>query len=151
MYFFYNEELNDPMQRDAVEKKVVDHFMSVMNTQASNGAAAKRSSTGSSSSNKGTDAFRKDKARYDIYKEYTDKGEVPPLPSNFQVRPETDSEGEVLEEPTGKMEVIGPGGGSHIIDLSTPEGKKAFYIFIGIRPDVFGSDDFTVDPLDPTT
>ena len=32
---------------------------------------------------------------------------------------------------------------------STPEGKKAFYIFIGIRPDVFGADDFTVDPLDP--
>lgn len=144
-----DEELNDPMQRDAVEKKIVDHFMGVMNTQASNGAAAKQNSTGSSSSNKGTDSFRKDKARYDIYKEYTDKGDIPPLPSNFQVRPETDSEGEVIENPTGRMEIIGPGGGSHLIDLSTPEGKKAFYIFIGIRPDVFGADDFTVDPLDP--
>jgi hypothetical protein len=137
------------MQRDAVEKKIVDHFMNVMNTQAQNGAAARQNSTGSSSSNKGTDAFRKDKAKYDIYKEYTDKGEIPPLPSNFQVRPETDSEGEVLEEPTGRMEIIGPGGGSHLIDLTTVEGKKAFYIFIGIRPDVFGADDFTVDPLDP--
>jgi len=144
-----DEELNDPAQRDNVEKKLVDYFMGVLNTQAQNGAAAKRTSTGSSSTNKGTDSFRKDKARYDIYKEYTDKGEIPPLPSNFQVRPETDAEGNELEEPTGKMEIIGPGGGSHLIDLSTPEGKKAFYIFIGIRPDVFGADDFTVDPLDP--
>ena len=151
-----DEELNDPMQRDAVEKKIVDHFMGVMNTQASNGAAAKKNSTGGSSSTGGTDSFRKDKAKYDLYKEYTDRGDVPPLPSNYQVRPETvkDKDGNYVDpvdigkEPTGKMEVIGPGGGSHIIDLSTPEGKKAFYIFIGIRP-VFGADDFTVDPLDP--
>jgi len=122
--------------------------MGVMNTQAQNGAAAKKNSTGGSKTG-GTDSFRKDKARYDIYKEYTDEGQIPPLPSNFQVRPETDADGEVLEEPTGRMEIIGPGGGSHLIDLSTPEGKKAFYIFIGIRPDVFGADDFTVDPLDP--
>ena len=151
-----DEELNDPMQRDAVEKKIVDHFMGVMNTQAQNGAAAKKNSTGGSKTG-GTDSFRKDKAKYDLYKEYTDRGDVPPLPSNYQVRPETvkDKDGNYVDpvdigkEPTGKMEVIGPGGGSHIIDLSTPEGKKAFYIFIGIRPDVFGADDFTVDPLDP--
>jgi len=41
-----DEELSDPMQRDAVEKKIVDHFMNVMNTQAQNGAAAKQNSTG---------------------------------------------------------------------------------------------------------
>jgi hypothetical protein len=41
-----DEELNDPMQRDAVEKKIVDHFMGVMNTQAQNGASAKQNSTG---------------------------------------------------------------------------------------------------------
>ena len=147
-----DEELNDPTQRDAVEKKLVDYYLGVFNTHASNGASAQRTSGGNSGGNsgsKGTDSYKKDKARYDLYKEYTDNGDIPPLPSNFQVRPETDSEGDELETPSGKMEIIGPSGNSQLVDLSTPAGKKAFYIFIGIRPDVFGADDFSVDEVDP--
>ena len=140
-----DEELNDPEQRDAVEKKLVDYYMGVFKTHASNGASAQRTS---GSGSKGTDGYKKDKARYDLYKEYTDKGEIPPLPSNFQVRPETDSAGDELETPSGKMEIIGPSGNSQLIDLSTPAGKKAFYVFLGIRPDVFGSDDFSEQEVD---
>jgi hypothetical protein len=142
-----DEELNDPEQRDAVEKKLVDYYMGVFKTHASNGASARQTSSGSGG-NKGTDSYKKDKARYDLYKEYTDKGEIPPLPSNFQVRPETDAAGNELKTPTGKMEILGTGGNSQLIDLSTAAGKKAFYVFIGIRPDVFGSDDFIEPEVD---
>ena len=45
-----DEELNDPMQRDAVEKKVVDHFMGVMNTQANSGVKYKPESSKSNNS-----------------------------------------------------------------------------------------------------
>lgn len=54
-----DEELNDPMQRDAVEKKIVDFYMGVLNTQASNGAAAKKNSTGGSGGSKKTVAQKK--------------------------------------------------------------------------------------------
>jgi len=36
-----DEELNDPMQRDAVEEKIVNYFMDVMNTQANAGVQYK--------------------------------------------------------------------------------------------------------------
>jgi len=42
-----DEELNDPMQRDAVEKKLVDYYMGVFKTHASNGASARKSSVSS--------------------------------------------------------------------------------------------------------
>jgi hypothetical protein len=47
-----DEELNDPMQRDAVEKKLVDYYMGVFKTHASNGASARKSSVSSGSSDK---------------------------------------------------------------------------------------------------
>jgi len=53
-----DEELNDPEQRDAVEKKLVDYYMGVFKTHASNGAAAQRTS-GSSDKNNKTAAGRK--------------------------------------------------------------------------------------------
>jgi len=45
-----DEELNDPMQRDAVEKKLVDFYMGVFNTHAKNGAANRVANSGGSSS-----------------------------------------------------------------------------------------------------
>ena len=41
-----DEELNDPMQRDAVEKKLVDFYMGVFNTHAKNGAANRVANNG---------------------------------------------------------------------------------------------------------
>ena len=40
-----DEELNDPMQRDAVEKKLVDYYMGVFKTHASNGVSAKKTTS----------------------------------------------------------------------------------------------------------
>ena len=48
-----DEELNDPMQRDAVEKKLVDFYMGVFNTHAKNGATNRAANSGGSSSDSG--------------------------------------------------------------------------------------------------
>ena len=49
-----DEELNDPMQRDAVEKKLVDYYMGVFKTHASNGASARKSSVNSGGGGRGS-------------------------------------------------------------------------------------------------
>lgn len=138
-----DEELNDPMQRDAVEKKIVDHFMGVMNTQAENGAAAKQNSTGSSNGRKNTDSYNKNKAYYtDVTNHITavknGKADIKmlPMPNGYDMR--------VLED--GTIEIATSGSKRGPYDLDNVNHVKNLLTFLGIRSDV--SSDYSMDISD---
>jgi len=138
-----DEELNDPMQRDAVEKKIVDHFMGVMNTQAQNGAAAKRTSASGGGGRKNTDSYNKNKAYYDDLTSHIDlvrKGQADitmlPMPNGYDMQ--------VQEDGTIKIATSSSVRGPY--DLSNTNHVKNMLTFLGIRSDV--SKGYTIEEED---
>lgn len=136
------------MQRDAVEKKLVDFYMGVFNTHAKNGAANRASRTGASNSNsssgrKNTDSYNKNKAYYtDVTNHITavKNGEADikmlPMPNGYDMR--------VLED--GTIEIATSGSKRGPYNLDNVAHVKNMLTFLGIRSDV--SSDYNMDISD---
>ena len=138
-----DEELNDPAQRDNVEKKLVDYFMGVLNTQAQNGAAAKRNSTSGGGGRKNTDSYNKNKAYYDDVTSHIDlvrKGEADitmlPMPNGYDMQ--------IQEDGTIKIATSSSLRGPY--DINNVNHVKNMLTFLGIRSDV--SQGYTIEEED---
>ena len=117
---------------------VVDNYMKVLVKQSQTGAAQRKVSPSNSGGNKDV-SFKKDQASYNYYKKYLDANKVPPLPAGFQVRPETDASGNKLDEPSGKMEIVGPKG-TLLFDPTEGLDPNLFYQFMGLDHRVWAGD-----------
>ena len=117
---------------------VVDNYMKVLVKQSQTGASQRKVSPSNSGGNKDV-SFKKDQASYNYYKKYLDANKVPPLPAGFQVRPETDASGNKLDEPTGKMEIVGPKG-TLLFDPNEGLDPNLFYQFMGLDHRVWAGD-----------
>ena len=110
---------------------VVDNYMKILVKQSQTGASQRKVNPSSSGSGNKDVSFKKDQASYNYYKKYLDANKVPPLPAGFQVRPETDIDGNELDEPTGKMEIVGPKG-TLLFDPNEGLDPNLFYQFMGL-------------------
>jgi len=110
---------------------VVDNYMSVLVQQSTTGAKQRKVNPSNSSGGDKDVSFKKDQAAFNYYKKYLDANKVPPLPAGFQVRPETDIDGNELDEPTGKMEIVGPKG-TLLFDPNEGLDPNLFYQFMGL-------------------
>ncbi|OUU66582.1 MAG: hypothetical protein CBC24_02900 [Candidatus Pelagibacter sp. TMED64] len=118
--------------------QVVDSYMGVLVKQSQTGASQRKVNPSNSGGNKDV-TFKKDQAAYNYYKKYLDTNKVPPLPAGFQVRPETDAGGNKLDEPTGKMEIVGPKG-TLLYDPNEGLDPNLFYQFMGLDHRVWAGD-----------
>ena len=110
---------------------VVDNYMKVLVKQSQTGANQRKVNPSNSSGGDKDVSFKKDQAAFNYYKKYLDANKVPPLPAGFQVRPETDIDGNELDEPTGKMEIVGPKG-TLLFDPNEGLDPNLFYQFMGL-------------------
>lgn len=151
-----DEELNDPTQRDAVEKKLVDYYLGVFNTHASNGVSAKKSNSrgsGGGSSRGSTVSERKANSKMEKISTHWDSSITPDtdftmlnryLPGSYKVMSED-----------GEIVLVKSAGDSWnveaTLDPSDPNSIYDIYRFAGIDasywPDEQEQEE--VDPLDP--
>ena len=145
-----DEELNDPMQRDAVEKKLVDYYMGVFSTHASNGAA-NNVQQGTNTKNKKTAAGRKaDIKMENINSVWNDTITVDSdfsmlnrfLPANMKIQKYKDNRIVITKGETIEAD----------LDPSDPSSVYDIYRFAGIDnaywPDI---EEKEIDPLNPNS
>jgi len=145
-----DEELNDPMQRDAVEKKLVDYYMGVFSTHASNGAA-NNVQKGTNTKNKKTAAGRKaDIKMENINSVWNDTITVDSdfsmlnrfLPANMKIQKYKDNRIVITKGETIEAD----------LDPSDPSSVYDIYRFAGIDnaywPDI---EEKEIDPLNPNS
>jgi hypothetical protein len=121
---------NGEMSFSTLRDITVDNYMKVLINQSKIAISKRKVNPSSSGGNKDV-SFKKDQASYNYYKKYLDANKVPPLPAGFQVRPETDASGNELDEPTGKMEIVGPKG-TLLFDPNEGLDPNLFYQFMGL-------------------
>lgn len=145
-----DEELNDPMQRDAVEKKLVDYYMGVFSTHASNGAANNVQKS-TNTKNKKTAAGRKaDIKMENINSVWNDTITVDSdfsmlnrfLPANMKIQKYEDNRIVITKGETIEAD----------LDPSDPSSVYDIYRFAGIDnaywPDI---EEKEIDPLNPNS